>query len=500
MAGYQLSSFRRSALLSGAALCAMTLTASASDLPATPEGAAALTQLYKTYIGADPAQSGLSISSEKSDYLVTFDLATLYAPLAKAGVKFDAAKIALKLFAQDDGAWRVERGDMPTIVWHARQNNITSDNAMALSGLNSSVVYDPAIGGARSGEFSADKVSLAMHQPNLDQNIDAGGLKGNIVGKAGPDGTYAATLHETIDSIGFAFAADPKIAEPRKIAEAKPVMVLGKTGAGAVDVQLDGWKTQPLLDLKAFTVAHPTPADLAANADALKALLTPIAVSQPSIAEKFASSAISIDGPQGKIGIGKATGAIGVSVKGPASEFEERIAVTGLELPAGMAPAMFRDLIPTAFDVGVKLTGFDLNAAAQEAVADMRVGGDGPLLDKDGNDKVTAKLLGAGPLLIEIPPSTLVAPQINIAFDGVVQYRKGSKPTGKFTVHMRDFDKTVSALKGLGPDAEQKYVPMFAMAKGLAKTEADGALSWVGELGSDGSMKVNGLPLGKSPF
>ncbi len=65
---------------------------------------------------------------------------------------------------------------------------------------------------------------------------------------------------------------------------------------------------------------------------------------------------------------------------------------------------------------------------------------------------------------------------------------------------MRDFDKTVTAMKGLGPDAEKEMVPALAIAKGLAKAEADGALSWVGELGADGVMKVNGLPLGKAPF
>jgi hypothetical protein len=500
MAVFLSRSFRRAALLGGAALCATSLAASASDEPATPAGAAALTQLYKTYIGADPAQSGFSITPEGADYLVSFDLATLYAPLAKAGLKFDAAKITLKLFAQDDGAWRVERGDMPTIVWHDQNNGVATDNAMAFTGLNSAIVYDPAIGGPRTGQFSADKISFAMHRPNVDQNVDAAGLKGTVVGKGEPGGAYGATVHETIDSVGFALAANPKVAEPKSITEAKPVMILGKTGAGQVDLQLDGWKTKPLLDVKAFTVAHPKPADLAANADAFKALLAPLVASQPSLAEHFGANSIAIDAPQGRIGIDKASGAIGVNVKGPASEFEERIAISGLTLPPTLAPAMFRDLIPTAFDIGVKLTGFDLNAAMQEIVADMRVGGDGPLLAKEDNDKVTAKLLGAGPLVIDIPPSTLVAPQINLAFDGRIQYRQGAKPTGKITLHMRDFDKTVSALKGLGPDAEQKYIPMLAMAKGLAKTEDDGALSWVGELGSDGTMKVNGLPLGKSPF
>jgi hypothetical protein len=39
----------------------------------------------------------------------------------------------------------------------------------------------------------------------------------------------------------------------------------------------------------------------------------------------------------------------------------------------------------------------------------------------------------------------------------------------------------------------------LALAKTLGKSETDGALTWVAEYGADGSMKVNGLPLGKAP-
>ena len=102
-------------------------------------------------------------------------------------------------------------------------------------------------------------------------------------------------------------------------------------------------------------------------------------------------------------------------------------------------------------------------------------------------------------MLVDIPPSHIVAAQLDISIQGQVRY-PGGKPSGTFTVHMRNFEKTLAALKGLGPEAEKKLVPVLAMAKGLAKTDGDGALTWVGELGPDGMMKVNGLPLGKAPL
>jgi hypothetical protein len=57
----------------------------------------------------------------------------------------------------------------------------------------------------------------------------------------------------------------------------------------------------------------------------------------------------------------------------------------------------------------------------------------------------------------------------------------------------------VNALRALGPEFAAKSLPAVAIAKGLAKTESDGALSWLIQVGEDRSIKVNGVPLGKAP-
>ena len=76
---------------------------------------------------------------------------------------------------------------------------------------------------------------------------------------------------------------------------------------------------------------------------------------------------------------------------------------------------------------------------------------------------------------------------------------RAGKTAGAVTVKMRDFDKTMNAVKGMGPEIATRSLPVIAMAKGLAKTESDGALSWLVEIGDDRSIKVNGIPLGKAP-
>ena len=128
----------------------------------------------------------------------------------------------------------------------------------------------------------------------------------------------------------------------------------------------------------------------------------------------------------------------------------------------------------------------------------MRLGGPGPVLSDDDAAKVVQAFLGAGPLRIELAPSHVVAPAIDADLSGRLAYASG-KPSGEMAIRMRGFDKTMAAVKALGPDVAAKSLPGLAMAKGLAKTEADGSLSWVVELGQDRSLKINGIPLGKAP-
>jgi len=418
------------------------------------------------------------------------------APLKALGVSYDAATITYKVYAQDDGSWRVEQSDFPPLVGHQTTPQGTVDSTINLSGLKSSFILDPALGWTRSGDGHVDKLSMLAHAPGIQESFDFASIVATISGQAGPDGAVKQSARETFGPIGFNLLVDPKLAQPHSITEAKAFPITGGVQSGSVAIYLDGLKTKPLLDAWAYAVAHPSPA----NDPNFKTLLTSLAATQPSFSENVQMKALTINAPQGKIVMDDARFDIGATAAGPASHFDQHFVASGLSLPETLAPAIFRDLVPTSFDIAYKLSGIDINAAAVEAIAEMKSSDQGVTLSPEDKGKVFAKLFGPGPLLIDVSRSHVVAPQLDLTFEGQIQYSKGGKPTGKFTVHMRDFDKTLAATKGLGPDAEKQLVPAFAMAKGLAKTDADGSLSWVGEMTTDGMMKVNGMPLGKAPM
>ena len=92
----------------------------------------------------------------------------------------------------------------------------------------------------------------------------------------------------------------------------------------------------------------------------------------------------------------------------------------------------------------------------------------------------------------------MVAPAVDADFTGSIRLDH-AQPTGALTIHARDFDKTMEAVKDLSPEIAGKAMPGLALAKGLAKSESDGSLSWLVELDAERSIKVNGIPFGKAP-
>jgi hypothetical protein len=492
---------RRALLLASFPLAALMSGAAAKDLPPTPEGAEKILTFLQTYVGkpAAGAPATTTISVESNDYLVSVDLAAMTAALKSAGISYDPAVLKYKVFEQDDGTWRVEQTELPAISAHSKRGDVTTDTSIAITGFNNVLVVDPSISWVRSGKYSADNIAIRGHAPGVEQAIDLGAQQGAMSTTASPDGAVSTKFQESIASAAMSMAVDMKTANPEANPNAKPVDVSANAGASDVAVTLDGAKPRPLLDLWAFLVAHPSRSELAADEPSFKALLMAALAAQTAVGEDIGTHKLSVTTPQGAFLFDEAKFGISLAAAGPASRFGQHYAATGLTLPPGLVPAPYLDFVPTSFDVGFKVSGFDLTAAGTEAIADMHLAGDAPPISAEDKGKVAAKLLGLGPLIIDISSSHVRAPQLDLSFEGQIRY-VGAKATGKITLHARNFDQTTAALKALGPDTERQLVPVVAMAKGLAKIEPDGVLTWVGELGDDRIIKVNGLPLGKAPF
>jgi hypothetical protein len=478
----------------------MIAGASAKDLPATADGAAKIGAFFQTYAGkAAGAPPALVVTPEGSDYAVALDIGVLTSAAKTVGVVYDPAIVKFKIFEQDDGAWRLEQNEFTPLTGHSTRNNKTTDFSLAVGGYKGVFVLDPAISWLRSAEVSSQTTGVHVTAPGVDETVGVTDLRASMTGKAAADGAIATNAAETFGPLDLKMKIDPKESDPNAKPDAKPVDVSARGDGGTADVKMTGVKPRPLLDLWAALVAHPSRSERADNEASLKGLMTTVLAEKAAVDETVAFGALTVTTQQGPFVLEGFKIGVDGAAAGAASRFGEHFSATGLKLPPGLVPDAYLDLTPTSFDFGFEVSGLDLTAAGTEAIADIHWAGDAPPISQEDKNKAFAKLIGGGPVVIDIPHSSLRAPKLDITFEGQIRYVQG-KPLGAITVHARDFDTSVAALKALGPDAEAKLVPVLAMAKGLAKAAPDGALTWVCEVGADRVMKVNGLPLGKAPF
>ena len=350
------------------------------------------------------------------------------------------------------------------------------------------IVIDPALAWFVGCAASADKGSVNVTGPKFDQSFDFGPLKADCATTASADGLVSSTAKEHIRDISFKVSGTDK--------GGKSVDASGRVGGADFNIGVDGLKSKKLFDLVSLLSAHRD--DLAAHEGELKDALRPLAAPGLRLVEGGEASKVMIGSQIGAIALDGAKFAFGVANAGPDSAIDTTISADGLSLPVGLVPPNATELTPSKIDVSFTVKGIDIAAAAAQAIDSMHLGGPGPAISEADAAKVSAAFLGAGPLKVTIAPSHVVAPAIDADFQGEVLYAIG-KPSGAVTVRMRDFDKTMKAISQLGPAAAGKALPLIAMAKGLAKTQSDGALSWLIEIGADRSIKVNGIPLGKAP-
>jgi hypothetical protein len=480
---------RRFALasLAAAALCASS--ALAADRPATPEGADALRALIAKFLPA--AQAGASplvtVTPEGAGYLISADLSALNELIKETGASYDPAKIVYTAVEQDDGNWRLVMDSLPRIVFHSEEAN----GSVELTNFRSTALISPAIAWLLGGSASADKGSVQIRTPKRDDAAEFGAVQENVTTNVASDGSVSTLVKEDISDIGFKASGLGR--------NDAPVNISGRTDKALIDLGVDGFKSRKAFDLWGLLAAHPSRPDLAAHEAELKGMLKELAAPGLKLVEGLEAQKTFVASSIGAITLTDAKYRLSAANAGPQSSISLGVSAEGLSLPVGLMPPGADDLTPSKIDLAATLNGIDLTAAANTWIDALTLKGDGAVITDEDADKVEAALLSAGPIRIEVAPSHVVAPAIDADFTGVVRFDHGKPAAASLNVHMRGFDKTMAAVKALGPDLAGKAMPALALAKGLGKSESDGSLSWLVELDPDRSMKVNGIPFGKAP-
>ena len=479
------------ALRASVSLLALLTTMSAAeaeDKPATADGAAALAKALSALFGPAVGGAGapVTVKPDGADYAVTADLAALFKGAQALGVTYDATPLTYRFAEQQDGLWRSSFKGPVSVTAHT-PNGTSVVNAADVDYVG---LFDPATQWLRESTVTVGKQTIDVHADALDETITVASVKARAAAQADPDGAMTTTINETLG------ATDVKASVAPKGKKAPMAFALAAAG-GSADVVLSGVKPTTTLGLWRLMVANPERSLLAAHEAELKALLTDVIARAVGVSETFAFDAVSVHTQAGDATVGKVSGGVEIKASGPDSAFGETIVGDAIDLSHTMISPAFLDLSPTSFAFGVRVSGGDVAAAAKELIADLHLAGDGPLISDADSAKALAMFDAGAPIVIDIAPSHLVAPKVDLSYQGQIRMTN-DRPEGKVTVLARHYDATaaaIGALPGVGAQAAQS----LALAKGLGKDEGDGALSWALAIDGDGMISVNGAPMGKLP-
>jgi len=207
-------------------------------------------------------------------------------------------------------------------------------------------------------------------------------------------------------------------------------------------------------------------------------------------------SGVSIETPVGKGGLEKM--GVEVEMTGAVAKGKLREAITaeGPSLPPGLVPAWAEALVPQKLRLDFGVEGFDLAGAAKVALDEVArgTGVDSPDIDA----RLEAALLPGGALTFALYPSFVGGTAYKLDADARLGFDlKTETPTDlAATLKLAGLDAILTALQQAPEDMRQGAMGLM-MARGLAKVEADGSLTWAFAMTPDKStVTVNGTSLG----
>ena len=473
---------------------AMLLTSSHFALAeATDEGATKLEGVFRAYLGDN--ENVVSVETDGDNYKVTIDLASLADKAKMDGSKFEMSPIQLTVHDNGGGKWQVSKDGPLNIL-------VDVPNALHLEGGSADYsltgVFDEALGTFASATVNTSKFTMneAFTDPKTSAKasalVDIADSKTEINATANPTGgvnsdikVSTGAFSETIDSAANEDTHSPAF-NIKLNAQSSEMGLNGK-----------GVRHKSILDLAAFFVAHQDKDSIVKAQNELKGILTSALPLWDNMAGTTTLKTVKITTPMGDVGADQLDATLDMNGAVKDGKFGEKLSFTGLSLPAGIIPPWANTLVPKALSFDVVASGFNLAEPAGKMVSTMDLSQDKPL-----SDEFMATLmpifLPKGTTTISLNKTGVSNDTYDLKADASFEVGPAAQPTGKATISLKGLDEIMKAVQAAPPEAGlQSGAAVVVVAKGLAKTGADGALTWDVESTADGKVLVNGTDVNK---
>ena len=457
---------------------------------ATPEEAQRLTDVFQSYLGKEPGVVTVTLAGDAYD--VKIDFAPFIAKVKQPNFSADVTPLVMKLTDQGGGKWLVTQ-DQPLSLSANAPGQL--EMTAKVGSMKSTAVFDQNIPAFISSttDFADFSVDETVTVPGNAPTHVAYGIKSmRYETTATASGTDAvdATVHST--SSGFI----EKFSLPASPVSPTGMDVSVTADTATTDAAIKGLKTKAVYQLIAWFVAHPSEEAIKAGQSELKAILGASLPLFENISSKGTLQNIAVATPVGPAGV--ASVSFDVDINGIVVDgmLHEGFTVEGLVLPPGLVPPWATDLVPNKLALDFKIADFDLAAPAKILIDNMDLSNKDPI-KPELQLKLLAALLPKGAVTLSMGPSKIVGKILDVGFEGAMTAGPVGKPLGEATVKAKGLDQVLDVLKAAPPEMVGRTIPGLFAAKGMAKTEADGSMSWKIENTLQGDVLVNGINVSK---
>lgn len=466
--------------------CVVAGTALAN--PATPEGAAALTSTFQTYLGT--VAGVVTVQPEGEVYGVKLDFAPLLLKLPGEGVEASITPIEFKLTDNGDGTWGYSADQSLTATFKVPDQ---AEMSLYVAHMSNTGVFDVALATVTASTSDGSDISFTETTQNPSQGMTTvtyhvadfhseTSAVANAV--AGVDMSTTAVLNDVSEVFDM-----PAMGEG-----AAPMTLTARVKSYATDGVATGFRPDAVHQLLAFFVAHPSPEAIDAGWPDLKTLLTGGLPLFDHLQSNSKMLGVSVDSPLGTFGLAE----VGVEVEANGfvadGMLREAFTLTGLTLPEGLVPEWAKGLVPETLSLDMKVAGFDAASGALKAMDMVDLSRNAGMVEVPENDFLNA-LLPSGAVGITLAPGSTVAPLYTLTYEGSLTAGPGKAPRGLGTISMTGLQAVRDAVKSAPPEMGMQAAPVLGMAEGIARKGENGALIWELELTEGGTLLVNGTDL-----
>jgi hypothetical protein len=477
---------------SGIAVAATLLTGSstAAVAAATQDVADKVKAALESVVTATPGLVNVSPAGDQYD--LKLDLGQVIKKFSSAELKGEITPFIAKLSELGGGKWLVKSSGPQGYDFTSGPK---SSMKVKIENFAFEGTFDEALGTFANTSYTATNYTTAQKITEQDQLVsEATGTGKSITGGstsvASPNG--GVDLQQQYTLLGMNVDNQIAIAPG-----ATPISFSYVVGETAFQHDATGIRIKDIWNLIAWFVARPNAEKIKADQEDLRKILK-------SALPLFEKSKVSggLKKIVAKTQIGNVEAAAAdflVELNGfqKDGKFREKIAVSGLKVPAGALPAWTDKLLPTdvTFDFG--LSGFDAATIAALFIDKFDLNKESPIAPEHQAEFLRA-LMPGGTINISFEPNLIKSPLYELTFDGAFAVSMAGMPSGKGTMRMKGFDATVQALQTAAasdPSVQQALGPLMA-AKGFAKVDGD-ALIWAIESNGAGAILINGIDVSK---